>query len=30
VGYDPAMNEVAQEISDEEIEPIAHYVAYFR
>jgi cytochrome c553 len=30
VGYDPAMNEVAQEISDEEIGAIAHYVAHFR
>jgi hypothetical protein len=27
-GYDPAMNEVAQEISDEDA--IAHYVAHFK
>jgi cytochrome c553 len=30
VGYDPAMAEVAQEISEEEIAAIAHYVAHFR
>jgi cytochrome c553 len=29
-GYDPAMNEVAQEISDDEIVAIAHYVAHFK
>jgi cytochrome c553 len=30
IGYDPAMAEVAQELSDEEIAAIAHYVAHFR
>jgi cytochrome c553 len=29
-GYDPAMVEVAQAISDEEIADIAHYLAYWR
>jgi cytochrome c553 len=29
-GYDPAMNEVAQEISEDEIMAIAHYVAHFK
>jgi cytochrome c553 len=30
VGYDPAMAEVAQEISDEDMIAIAHYVAHFK
>src|SRR5947209_11620425 len=30
VGYDPAMNEVAQELSDGDIAAIAHYVAHFQ
>jgi cytochrome c553 len=30
VGYDPAMAEVAQEISEEDIGAIAHYVAHFK
>jgi cytochrome c553 len=30
IGYDPAMAEVAQELSDEDIAAIAHYIAHFR
>jgi cytochrome c553 len=30
IGYDPAMAEVAQEISEDDIAAIAHYVAHFR
>ena len=30
IGYDPAMSEVAQEVPDDEIAAIAHYVAHFR
>jgi cytochrome c553 len=29
-GYDPAMAEVAQELSDDDIAAIAHYVAHFK